>query len=242
MKNSFAWLPVILLSVSLFSCGGKTETPSAPGTDSTATSFDTKAFEGEYVGDFGDGHIVLVLSYVQGKNVSGYNVHKGLRRNLKGSLTETAGEYRFLLNEPGDNKYDGVFDFTLDPNDFSGKGRWTPNNKDVVSAKSFTLKWRLRDSSENQFVGFWDGPDMLEIKSDGIVEITYWAPINGTNGEESEQHTLRGQWLSEGNTITMEWPNNPHNHGEKYVLTFGESEDGYYSLTDKGKKREYYQY
>lgn len=243
MKHPILFLPVLLLCASLFSCGGHAETPAADGGAAPAAGFvfDAKNFEGEYVGAFGDGHIVLVLSYVQGKNVSGYNVHKGLRRNLKGSLTETGGEYHFLLNEPGDNKFDGVFDFTLNPADFTGKGTWTPNDKAVTKAKPFTLKERVRDSSEDQFSGYWDGAEMLLIKPDGIVEMEYWEPVPG-KADESEQHTLRGQWMAEGETITIEWPKNSYNHGEKYVLKLTKEEDGFYGLVDKNKKRAYYQF
>lgn len=246
MRYLLAPFPVLLLSASLFSCGGpKGEVSPAPVADSAVAktdTFDVKAFEGEYVGDFGDGHIVLVISYVQGKNASGYNVHKGLRRNIKGTLTQTAGEYRFVLTEPGDNKYDGVFEFTLNPADFTGQGQWTPNNKAVVKAKSFRLEQRRHNpETENRFVGYWDGPEMLNVREDGIVEMTYWQPIPGTGGEESEQRSLRGQWLADGDALTIEWPQNPHNKGEKYVLYYTEDE-GYAALVDKAKKREYYQY
>lgn len=243
MKHPVLSLPVLLLCASLLSCGGKTETAPSPAADvaAPASPFDTKNFEGEYVGAFGDGHIVLVLSYVQGKNVSGYNVHKGLRRNLKGSLTETDGEYRFVLNEPGDNKFDGTFDFTLNPDDFTGKGSWNPNDKAATKAKTFTLKERVRDSSEDQFTGYWDGAEMLLIKPDGIAEMEYWEPVPGKE-DESEPRTLRGQWMAEGKTVTIEWPKNPYNHGEKYVLELSENEDGYYGLIDKNKKRAYYQF
>lgn len=246
MKFTVNTLLILLLGASLFSCGSKAESEktSVPLADSgsVAGNVDPKAFEGEYVGDFGDGHIVIVLSYVQGKNVSGYNVHKGLRRNLKGTITEEDGSYRFQLDEPGDHQYDGKFDFTLNLVDYTGKGTWTPLHKDLVAAKSFELRQRETDSSSNQFVGFWDGPEMLEIKPDGMVILTYWEPIPGTE-DESEQQTIRGQWLAQGDNITIEWPKNPYNNGEKYELTYTKGEDGYYGLVDKGnKKREFYQF
>src|SRR5690606_17933885 len=50
------------------------------------TNFDT--LRGLYTGDFGDGFINVVLTYVNDKKAIGYNVHKGLQRNLSGSVVQ----------------------------------------------------------------------------------------------------------------------------------------------------------
>lgn len=241
MKTLFSTMFCLLMLASLSSCGDKKSSDGSPQSDSLSVTFDTKMFEGEYIGNFGDAHIVVVLSYVQGKNVSGYNIHKGLKRNIKGNLTTTNDVYRFKLEEPGDNPYDGKFDFTLEPEKFTGKGTWTPNDKKKLTAKSFELQQRIRDTTESDFIGFWDGAEMMEIKLDGFAELSYWDEVKN-EGEISQKHVIRGQWIVEKETITIEWSNNPYNHGEKYVLVYSQDEDGAKTLVDEAKKHEFYQY
>lgn len=226
-----------------FSCGSKTETDaSAKPPAETAKPVDGKLFEGEYTGNFGDGHIVLVLSYVQGKNVSGYNVHKGLRRNIKGTLDNADGTYRFRLDEPGDHPYDGKFDFTLDPQTLAGKGSWKPNDAAKLKERTFELQRRQRDAAaESEFVGFWDGSEMLEIKDDGLAELSFWEYPEGN--EEGELRKIRGQWIAEGNKLTLEWAKNPYGREDKSVLFLKKDQKaGYIMLADKSQEHEYYQY
>lgn len=243
----YLFVPAVALALfsGLYACGDKAaQTVPKEDTVKTAKGIDPKVFEGEYIGNFGGGHIVLVISYVQGKNVSGYNIHKGLKRNIKGTLSVADETYRFRLAEPGDHEYDGTFDFTLNPNDFTGQATWTPNDQTKLKAKTFALRRRNHDyDAENTFTGFWDGSGMMEIKDGGIAELTYWEPVKGKEDEEPEQKSLRGQWLAEGKTLTVEWPKNTYTGTDKFVLTLSDTdEDGYKTLADKNKKWEFYQY
>lgn len=245
MRYLFAPALALALLSGLYACGEKAAQSTAPvDTVKVERGVDPKVFEGEYIGNFGGGHIVLVISYVQGKNVSGYNIHKGLKRNIKGTLSATGGTYRFQLAEPGDHAYDGTFDFTLNPGDFTGHATWTPNDKSKLKTKNFDLRRREHDyDAETAFTGFWDGSGMMEIKDGGIAELTYWVPVKGKEDEEGEQQTLRGQWLAEGKTLTVEWPKNTYTGSDKFVLTLSDAnEDGYKTLADKNKKWEFYQY
>ena len=49
-------------------------------------SYAVNKFEGTYSGNFDQGFMIVVLNYLNGKNVSGYNLHKGRRRNINGIL------------------------------------------------------------------------------------------------------------------------------------------------------------
>lgn len=226
------------------SCGNvsdKAQTDIPEEKENVKNTFDTQQFIGEYVGNFGDGHIVIALSYIQGKNTSGYNLHKGLRRNIKGTVTEENGNYRFRMEEPGDHKYDGVFDFLLNPSDFTGKGTWVPNDKKLLKERSFELAKRERKTDEeNPFLGYWDGDCVLEINPDGLAILSYYDYKR--EYEEPELIKVRGQWIVQDETITIEWPKNSYNGGKKYVLKIrNDNEYGESVLTD-GKELNFYQY
>ena len=102
-------------SIILFSCQRESETievikevlveqPIQP-----IDKFDYKELEGIYRGEFGDGTISIILSYVSDSKAIGYNIHRGLQRNLNGHVTSHGDSIKIILNEPGDHEYDGVF-------------------------------------------------------------------------------------------------------------------------------------
>jgi hypothetical protein len=99
MKTSFALfigISGLLLSTSCSSGTDATKnnvTTEKTSVDSVSTEewfpqtdFDT--LKGLYTGDFGDGFINIVLTYVNDKKAIGYNVHKGLQRNVSGSVVQ----------------------------------------------------------------------------------------------------------------------------------------------------------
>jgi hypothetical protein len=230
------------------SCGNvsdkaKTDVPEKKEKEIVKNTFDTQQFIGEYVGNFGDGHIVITISYIQGKNASGYNLHKGLRRNIKGTVTEENGKYRFRMEEPGDNKYDGVFNFWLNPTDFKGKGIWTPNDKKQLKERSFELAKRERKTEEeNPFLGYWDGDCILEINPDGLAFLTYYDDSNKREYEQPDFIKIKGQWIVQGETITIEWPKNSYNGGRKYVLKIRNDDELDVSVLTDGKELSFYRY
>src|SRR5688572_14078880 len=65
--------------------------------------------EGTYIGDFKGSPIAITLNYVSDKHVTGYNVHKGLTRNVSGTIEAKEDGLHLQLSEPGNNPYDGVF-------------------------------------------------------------------------------------------------------------------------------------
>ena len=69
---------------------------------------------GTYSGQFGKSLITVVINYISGRTVSGYDLHKGLRRNFNGEVTQLDNFLNFVVKEPGDNRYDGAFSLSLD--------------------------------------------------------------------------------------------------------------------------------
>jgi hypothetical protein len=76
--------------------------------------------------------ITLFISQVEDGNISGYSVCAGNERPFTGGYEEEDGKIKATLQEPGDNKYDGVFELVISKNDHTLAGKWTPFNKAQV--------------------------------------------------------------------------------------------------------------
>ncbi|UKN01717.1 YARHG domain-containing protein [Paracrocinitomix mangrovi] len=98
---------------------------------------------GCYVGDFGKNMINITLYKAENGKAEGYSVCAGNFRKIKGTYEKAPdGHYEFLMEEPGDDKYDGTFDFTLNTADNLITGSWIPFKKEGNSSKNYSLKKR----------------------------------------------------------------------------------------------------
>ncbi len=89
---------------------------------------------GLWTGSFGKDQLTINIETIGNDgNVKGYDEVKGNKRNLTGTKTGNS----FTLNEPGDDKWDGVFTFNFDKNTSKLKGEWKSNNG--KSKKNFEL-------------------------------------------------------------------------------------------------------
>ena len=68
---------------------------------------------GYYTGAFGPTKITVRLEKIDGNNVSGFSLVDGVERPFSGMLSRDANGTVFTLREPGDDKHDGVFKFSL---------------------------------------------------------------------------------------------------------------------------------
>jgi hypothetical protein len=86
---------------------------------------------GSYVGSFGDNEITLIIDNInQGTLVvTGSNSLSENTRLLEGTVQISVNSCTFVLNEPGDQEYDGVFEFKIYMNNPSRiSGSWRSNN------------------------------------------------------------------------------------------------------------------
>lgn len=91
-------------------------------------------FIGNWSGDFGKDKLTIRIESIdESGNVNGFDEVKGNRRTLTGTKTENT----FTLNEPGDDKWDGVFTFEFNQTSKTFIGEWKSNNG--KSTKQFTL-------------------------------------------------------------------------------------------------------
>lgn len=88
---------------------------------------DYKSLIGEYKGSFGPDKILLSLENINSDgSVNGFNEVKGNKRILTGKMKKNNNDYTFELKEPGDDTWDGVFNFTI--TDYVLSGNWKSNN------------------------------------------------------------------------------------------------------------------
>lgn len=108
----------------------------------------------QWVGDFGEHSIVIQIKQVEPAEngqykVSGFNTVLNNKRPIEGTMKQDGDKVKFTLNEPGDNKFDGIFSGTIFPSDgLAMRGSWTAykgqrtigyslenNNSSVVSTR-----------------------------------------------------------------------------------------------------------
>jgi hypothetical protein len=82
---------------------------------------------GSFVGVFGDNKITLLITKAEGDSVSGRSVVGGNDRPFNGVISKKEGKYIVAAIEPGDDKHDGTFNFTIDEtNPDLVQGSWAP--------------------------------------------------------------------------------------------------------------------
>jgi hypothetical protein len=86
-------------------------------------------YEGTWKGSFGKDELTIVIESIDANGVvKGYDEVKGNRRTLKGNLIESDNENQLILNEPGDDKWDGEFKMNYDKSSEKLIGEWNSNN------------------------------------------------------------------------------------------------------------------
>jgi hypothetical protein len=86
-----------------------------------------KDYIGTYMGTFGNYYIILKLESIDDYGmVKGYNVVNGNKRRVNGIKQGN----KFILNEPGDHEWDGIFDFKIEKG--IARGTWRPNSPKLM--------------------------------------------------------------------------------------------------------------
>jgi YARHG domain len=99
---------------------------------------------GSYVGAFGDNKITLLITRIAGDTIDGRSVVGGNDRPFSGTIKLADDKYNISAKEPGDDKFDGIFNFTIDrkqPDVIAGN--WAPLVAGTKPGpKDFTLQRR----------------------------------------------------------------------------------------------------
>ncbi|MEO1515703.1 MAG: YARHG domain-containing protein [Bacteroidota bacterium] len=163
---------MLLLAFAVFGCGesvpgSKPETPPADTTSNTVSppaeeetpvqkpEYTTADLIGYYVGEFKAtkydesknyvyyNKINISIDSIIGDSLMGHSVVAGNDRPFQGSIRKQGEVYQGEGREPGDDRYDGVFRFTVDPSLSKMTGQWVAyNNKLPVSERGYELEKR----------------------------------------------------------------------------------------------------
>ena len=99
--------------------------------------------------------ITLFIDQMEDGAIFGYSVCAGNDRPFRGTYTEDGDKITALLKEPGDNKYDGVFDVVISKKPLSLTGKWTPYHKEqgdrhyALARKNFTYQDKAGQYTES---------------------------------------------------------------------------------------------
>lgn len=175
-------------------------------------STDTQSFLGTYQGKLGKSVVTVVINYINGNIVSGYDIVKGVRRNLNGKLEDKGSTADFDLSDPGDNASDGHYRFTLDTLKHSLTGDWKPLHAGKFPEASLNLKRRKDAEEKGNDYGIletWQGgkkggPEgILSFDDDGLCQFEYYK-----NDQDSidQINTIEGTYIElKKNTVIIEW-------------------------------------
>jgi hypothetical protein len=97
---------------------------------------------GSYVGSFGTNKITLLITKATTDSIVGRSIVGGNDRPFVGTVLKNGTTFIINAKEPGDDKDDGVFNFTIDTSHLEIlSGSWKPNKATAtVKEKSFNLK------------------------------------------------------------------------------------------------------
>ena len=210
--------------------------------------FDYDTLKGMYSGDFGGSEIRLILNYVSSTKAIGYNIHKGLQRNLNGRITKKGDTILMSLPEPGDHEFDGVFELTFLGIDKTPKAKWA-SNSGKISEKKFKLK-KLEAPKEGKeginsfnfsefFYYVYDSIGNYSFEPDGLCIYKYYDQKDAENRVEYEVK-VKGNWSLKGNTVMIDWEKNKIFPQQKMRFEIVQGEYDEYVL--KSEDRELYNY
>jgi hypothetical protein len=237
----------------LFSCGNnepitkdEVVVEKIPAEIQPEDNFDYDTLQGMYIGDFAGSDIRIILNYVSHKNAIGYNIHKGLQRNIMGKVTRSNDSVQMVLSEPGDNEYDGVFTIDFIGDDHEPTGKWVSNSGEI-SSKSFKLKKIVEKKEINYeevtiynfahiFSQMNDSIGQYYFEKDGLVRLEYY-PDNEESREKEQMKEIKGTWSLNNTRVVIKWEQNDIFPNNELLLDVHEEEYGERSLKGNGKHR-----
>ena len=208
-------ITVLLLVIVSLSCHSPVPQNTLNSAIDSVAQYNCDTLEGAYIGDFGGSDIRIFLAHVTGRHATGYNLLKGLRRNISGTMQQTGGTFTFSLNEPGDHPFDGKFNFTIDTTTFTLSGTWTPLNDKSLTSKTFTLK-KIIDTGDNKYdyaTTYADSIGQFTFSKAGICVYEFYPVVNGKPAEQLIR--VKGSWSLRDSVYTVDWEQNTVFHSRR---------------------------
>ncbi|MBI1224375.1 MAG: YARHG domain-containing protein [Bacteroidetes bacterium] len=120
--------------------------------------------------------ITISIDSVVAGNLYGHSIVAGNMRAFTGAAQETGKVYSVTGQEPGDDQYDGSFEFKIYPDLDSIEGTWTANNKKLaVTKRKYALSKR-------------------EFKYDASLELPDYMPGNALYSEKNMPEDEYGEY------------------------------------------------
>jgi len=162
----------------------------------------------------------IIVNYINHRKAVGYNMVKGLQRNLSGNVEETTDSIHLSLAEPGDHKADGVFHLSWSKDGLNGSGSWV-SNSGKYSKKYFNLtkidraylkKEHAKNAITNaNFTNYFnyleDSLGSLTFMNDGKVTYAYY-PEEDTIHRKEQLESFNGTWQLKGDSLHVYWQPN----------------------------------
>lgn len=159
--------------------------------------------EGVYTADFSGSPIYITINYTNGQSVAGFNLHKGLRRNLQGRLAADGDKWTVVLDEPGDHAFDGVFQLKFNHDFTKGSGTWKPKNNQQLSTKTLELT-RVESREDGMHYAYVADNRDLTFDTDGSCEYS-WYDMRADSSIVDQVNVLMGSWEKKGDTVLITW-------------------------------------
>ncbi|WP_448701043.1 YARHG domain-containing protein [Mucilaginibacter sp. AW1-3] len=93
--------------------------------------------------------ITISIDEITNGLVKGHSVVAGNYRPFTGKMINEHNTFHFLVKEPGDDKYDGVFDFYITEKNLL-TGTWKANNKIRIPKRNFDLEKKVFHYNANE--------------------------------------------------------------------------------------------
>jgi len=141
--------------------------------------------------------INISINHIKKDSIFGHSVVAGNARPFKGVINTPI--FKAKVYEPGNDKYDGVFEFTIYPKDKTLKGYWIANNsKLAVTEREYELsKTKFSyDPNKNLFEPEKDGD---KYHYEGLFAELYDADGSLADEPESEYATVEGISINASN-------------------------------------------
>jgi len=196
--------------------GSKIELVKVPAFIPEEDAFDYDTLRGMYEGDFGKSPIRIFINYISGSNAIGYNIHKGLQRNLNGKVSRHGDTTIVELSEPGDHEYDGKFLLTFIGMDKEPTGTWEHNEGWVPSKKFVLKKYEPKEAKDDEIISsnfsnyfdlVFDSLGTYYFEEDGLVRYEYY-PVKNNNSRVEQLIEVTGSWYLKDSTLKVEWQKN----------------------------------
>jgi YARHG domain len=165
----------LLLFIMLFGCKSKNSS-SEKEKDSPVVAIQKEAaiiydkILGSFVGAFGDNKIMVLITRATKDSVLGRSVVGGNDRPFVGTLSVKDGKYMITAKEPGDDKHDGIFNFTYDEAKANTlEGNWAPNNTKITAKKEYVLQRKSFEYKAD--AGFYKASQKL-LKASDVENLT----------------------------------------------------------------------